>query len=112
MIVTLRPEPGTVPAKVTDPDAGAVTVSPRVAPRSTPRCWPAAYGCDGSNANGSITVPSTGQLQAPAAGENDSAVRRTARNMRSIGIPRFRTASAPDVSSIVAGRGPQSRCGF
>src|SRR5689334_13972880 len=99
-IVMLRPEPGTVPAKLTDPATGAATVSPSGAARSTPRCWPAAYGCDGSNTNGSITAPSTGQLQAAAAGEKESAVRRTATSVRRIGIPHFRTASERDVHVV------------
>jgi hypothetical protein len=33
--------PGTVPAKVTTPPAGAWTVSPATPPTSMPRCWPA-----------------------------------------------------------------------
>jgi len=45
-IVTDLPLVGTVPAKLTLPAAGALTVSPTAsAPMSMPRCWPDAYGC-------------------------------------------------------------------
>jgi hypothetical protein len=52
VIVTLLPEPGTEPANVTVPPAGATIVAPSLAPMSRPRCWPAAYGCAGSKENG------------------------------------------------------------
>ncbi|HZQ15444.1 MAG TPA: hypothetical protein VFA82_01600 [Gaiellaceae bacterium] len=42
MTVTLRPEPGTVPANVTRPAAGASTSAPRSPATSMPRCSPAA----------------------------------------------------------------------
>jgi len=52
VIVSARPEPGTVPLKVTVPAAGASTDSSASAAMSTPRCSPAAYGCAGSKLNG------------------------------------------------------------
>jgi hypothetical protein len=61
------PPVGTVPAKETTPSTGAATFVPAAAPRSRPRCWPAAYGCARSNENGLNTGPSTGHVQAPAA---------------------------------------------
>lgn len=65
-IVTLRPEPGTVPANETLPDAGAATGSPSAPETSMPRCWPAAYGWAWSNENGWTTAPPVGQVQAAA----------------------------------------------
>src|SRR5215211_1888017 len=41
-IVTVLPADGTVPAKVTTPDAGACTVAPASPATSIPRCCPAA----------------------------------------------------------------------
>jgi hypothetical protein len=41
-IVTLFPEEGTEPAKVTVPEAGATTGEPASPATSMPRCWPAA----------------------------------------------------------------------
>jgi hypothetical protein len=67
-IVTLRPEPGTVPANDTVPAAGATTVEPAAPPTSMPRCCPAAYGCAESKTNGCRTAPELGQVHAPAAG--------------------------------------------
>jgi len=66
-IVTLRPEDGTDPAKETIPAAGASTGSPSAPATSTPRCCPAAYGCDRSNENGWTTAPRVGHVQAEAA---------------------------------------------
>jgi hypothetical protein len=77
-IDTLNPLLGTVPAKVTLPDAGATTAVPGVAEISIPRCCPAAYGCASSNENASTTVPVTGQLQPPADGTTTSALRASA----------------------------------
>ncbi|HZT17729.1 MAG TPA: hypothetical protein VFA19_17465 [Gaiellaceae bacterium] len=42
MIVTALPEPGTLPANVTEPARGASTASPGVPATSMPRCSPAA----------------------------------------------------------------------
>ncbi|MDQ3669000.1 MAG: hypothetical protein M3377_01775 [Actinomycetota bacterium] len=42
LIVTVFPPPGTVPAKLTDPPAGAETGAAEAAPMSIPRCCPAA----------------------------------------------------------------------
>src|SRR5580765_445902 len=67
-IVTDLPLPGTDPAKLTVPEAGARTVTPASAPTSTPRCCPAAYGWARSNANGWSTGPSAGHVHAPAVG--------------------------------------------
>src|SRR3954465_12165863 len=64
-IVRLVPEVGTTPANVTVPAAGAATTAPATALMSMPRCWPPAYGCAGSKANGWTTGPCTGQVQAP-----------------------------------------------
>jgi hypothetical protein len=63
---TVFPPVGTVPAKETTPEAGAATALPVGAPRSTPRCCPAAYGWARSKENGRSTGPSTGQVQARA----------------------------------------------
>ena len=63
-IVTLLPEAGTVPAKVTVPETGASTADPSLPPTSMPRCCPAAYGCAGSKTNGWSTGPSAGHVQA------------------------------------------------
>ena len=65
-IVTDLPLAGTVPANVTTPPAGAWTTSAAPPPISMPRCCPAAYGCAGSNTNGSRIWPLTGQVQARA----------------------------------------------
>jgi hypothetical protein len=65
-IDTVFPPVGTVPAKVTRPSAGASTSVPARALRSTPRCWPAAYGCARSKEKGRSTGPSTGQVHACA----------------------------------------------
>src|SRR5579871_996944 len=73
VIVTTEPEPGTVPANVTVPAAGARTVSPAPAPTSMPRCSPAAYGCAGSKTNGCRTAPPTGHVHACATGAATSA---------------------------------------
>src|SRR5439155_24017051 len=60
------PPPGTGPANVTVPSAGARTDIPSVVPMSIPRCWPPAYGCAGSKTNGRNTGPSTGHVHARA----------------------------------------------
>src|SRR5581483_11853047 len=57
VIVTVSPDPGTNPANVTTPAAGARTVSPGSAATSIPRCCPPAYGFAGSNENGCTTAP-------------------------------------------------------
>src|SRR6266571_4483850 len=75
-IVSVCPFVGTEPAKLTTPDAGANTGAPPPAPIAIPRCWPAVYGCAGSNENVCMTGPLTGQVQAPAAGTKRS-MRRT-----------------------------------
>src|SRR5262249_50401801 len=68
-MVTDSPFVGTVPAKLMTPAAGATTSSPATSPpMSTPRCCPAAYGCDSSYEKGRSTGPWIGQLQALAAG--------------------------------------------
>ncbi len=77
-IVTVCPFVGTDPAKLTIPDAGASTVAAAPAPIAMPRCWPAAYGCAGSNENVCRTGPWTGQVHAPAAGTKTS-MRRTSK---------------------------------
>jgi hypothetical protein len=41
-MVIVFPPVGTVPAKLTDPAAGARTGVPAGAPMSMPRCWPPA----------------------------------------------------------------------
>jgi hypothetical protein len=71
-IVIVFPFVGTVPAKLTTPDAGASTGAPSPAPIAMPRCWPAAYGCDRSKEKVCKTGPSTGHVHAPAAGTNRS----------------------------------------
>src|SRR5262249_27423708 len=81
-IVTDFPLPGTVPAKVTAPAAGASIVSPVAPPTSMPRCWPAPYGCAGSKENGRRTGPLAGHVQAEAGAANESAARSTSRNRR------------------------------
>src|SRR2546426_7025272 len=65
-MVTVLPPRGTVPAKETDPAAGATTAVPVGDPMSIPRCCPPAYGSDPSEKRTS-TGPVTGQLQ-PSAG--------------------------------------------
>src|SRR5579872_5555300 len=67
-IVTDFPLVGTVPAKLTTPEAGASTGTPVAAPTSMPRCWPAAYGCARSKEKPCRTGPFTGQVQAHADG--------------------------------------------
>jgi hypothetical protein len=62
--VTDFPLVGTVPAKLTVPDAGATTGVPLATPMSMPRCCPDAYGWLGSNVNPSRTGPSAGHVQA------------------------------------------------
>jgi hypothetical protein len=100
-IVTDLPLPGTVPAKLTSPAAGAWTADPGSPPRSTPRCCPASYGCSGSNENGRRTGPSAGHVHAQAAGAAASATastsssRRMARNLGS-GVVGVRTSVRPD----------------
>jgi hypothetical protein len=85
-MVTLFPEDGTVPAKLTVPAAGASTGEPSEPPRSIPRCCPAAYGCEGSNRNGWSTGPPAGHVQALAAGASKSAAKTTGRRARRIDI--------------------------
>src|SRR5690348_8602248 len=84
VIVSTRPEPGTVPLNVTVPAAGASTTSPARAPMSMPRCSPAAYGCAGSKLNGWSTGPPTGHVQARATGATSSAVRTATSSTRRI----------------------------
>jgi hypothetical protein len=81
-MVTDFPLPGTVPANVTTPAAGATTVSPAAPPMSIPRCWPAAYGWAGSNENGSRTEPLDGHVHASAGAAKASAATSTTRNRR------------------------------
>jgi hypothetical protein len=81
-IVTDFPLPGTVPANVTTPPAGAWIVSSGEPPTSRPRCWPAEYGWAGSNENASRTGPLAGQVHAEAGAANASAARSTSRNRR------------------------------
>jgi hypothetical protein len=80
VIVTLFPDDGTVPAKVTVPVAGASTVAPGSPPIAIPRCCPAAYGCAGSKRNGCRTAPAAGHVQASPAGATKSATRTAARS--------------------------------
>jgi len=91
VMVTTRPEPGTLPANVTVPVAGARMGSPSPAPMSMPRCSPAAYGCAGSKLNGWRTGPPTGHVQARATGATSSAVttaRRSTRRMDTTSVVR------------------------
>ncbi len=88
VIVTDRPESGTVPANVTSPAAGARTDAPASAPTSMPRCWPAAYGWLGSNENGWSTGPDAGHVQALPAGATSSAARAATRSRRRMRPPR------------------------
>src|SRR5579859_1028403 len=84
-IVTDLPLVGTVPAYVTTPAAGATTGMPVAeAPMSTPRCWPPAYGCAGSNEKPCSTGPVTGHVQAYAPGTQRTKKSRsgTIRRMR------------------------------
>src|SRR5262249_49568911 len=81
-IVTDLPLPGTVPANVTMPGAGAWIVSPAAPPTSTPRCWPAVYGWAGSNEYPSRTGPVAGHVQADAGPAHASARTTTSRNRR------------------------------
>src|SRR4051795_12103477 len=76
-IETALPPPGTVPAKETVPLAGARTSVPLAAPRSTPRCCPAAYGWARSNKNGRSTGPFTGHVQAFATGTGRTSAHST-----------------------------------
>jgi len=66
-MVTVSPWVGTVPAKVTSPDAGARTPAASSSATSTPRCCPPAYGLSPSE-KARRTGPSAGQLQAAASG--------------------------------------------
>src|SRR5438105_12626181 len=67
-MVTVIPFVGTVPAKLTTPDAGASTGRSASAPIAMPRCCPAEYGCAGSNENVWSTGPLTGHVHALAHG--------------------------------------------
>src|SRR5436305_14442860 len=67
-MVTVIPFVGTVPAKLTTPDAGANTGVSASAPIAMPRCCPAEYGCAGSNENVWSTGPLTGHVHALAQG--------------------------------------------
>jgi hypothetical protein len=67
-IDTVSPLVGTEPANATSPPIGATTAVPDAAPMSMPRCWPAAYGCAGSNEKPVTTGPTTGHVHAPAEG--------------------------------------------
>ena len=100
VIVSDRPEPGTVPLKVTVPAAGASTVSPAVAAMSMPRCSPAAYGCAESKLNGWSTGPETGQVHARATGATSSAARAATSSTRRI-----------DITSVVRSENGRSRVG-
>src|SRR6266576_4683737 len=80
-MVTVIPFVGTVPAKLTTPDAGASTGTSASAPIAMPRCCPAEYGCAGSNENVWSTGPLTGHVHAPAHGTK-------IRNPSTIGVSR------------------------
>src|SRR5438034_11048659 len=67
-MVRVNPFVGTVPAKLTTPEAAASTGVPASAPIAMPRCCPAAYGCAGSNENVWSTGPLTGHVHALAHG--------------------------------------------
>src|SRR6266550_9174503 len=67
-MVRVNPFVGTVPAKLTTPEAAASTGVPPSAPIAMPRCCPAAYGCAGSNENVWSTGPLTGHVHALAHG--------------------------------------------
>jgi hypothetical protein len=56
-IVIVLPFVGTVPTKLTTPEAGASTGAPCPAPIAMPLCWPAAYGCARSKENDWRTGP-------------------------------------------------------
>lgn len=73
------PLPGTVPANVTTPPAGARTADPGSPPISIPRCSPAEYGWAGSNENASSTGPPVGQVHAAAGATATSAAASRAR---------------------------------
>jgi hypothetical protein len=81
------PPVGTVPAKETTPPAGACTSLSVGAPRSTPRCCPAAYGCERSNENCRSTGPSTGHVHARAVAGSASAQRAHRTSRRSTTPP-------------------------
>jgi hypothetical protein len=104
-IVTDLPLDGTVPAKLTTPDAGARTGEPADAAMSTPRCCSPAYGCAGSNAKDWTTVPPTGHVHAPAAEAHSRrrtmgrAIRRSAAN---IGITASVVRFANEASTVTA----------
>jgi hypothetical protein len=83
--VRLLPDAGTVPANVTVPATGASTVEPASPARSTPRCWPAAYGWAGSKVNGWRTAPPVGHVHAPALGARESAPKAARSRSRRIG---------------------------
>ena len=100
VIVSARPEPGTVPLNVTVPAAGASTTSPVPPEMSIPRCSPAAYGCAGSKLNGWRTGPSTGHVQARATGATSSAARAATSSTRRI-----------DITSVVRDENSRSRVG-
>ncbi|HEU5373425.1 MAG TPA: hypothetical protein VFU51_13640, partial [Gaiellaceae bacterium] len=100
VIVSVRPEPGTVPLNVTVPVAGARTTPPAFAPMSIPRCSPAAYGCARSKLNGWRTGPSTGHVQARATGATNSAAKAATSSTRRI-----------DITSVVRNENSRSRVG-
>jgi hypothetical protein len=81
-IVNDFPLPGTVPANVTTPAAGARTTDPVSPPISIPRCSPAEYGWAGSNENASSTGPPVGQVHAAAGATATSAAVTRARLSR------------------------------
>jgi len=77
-MVTVRPFPGTNPAKETVPAAGARTLEPESPAISMPRCWPPAYGSSPSEKE-RITWPSAGQVQLAAGATMTIAANEAAR---------------------------------
>jgi hypothetical protein len=85
VIVSDRPDDGTLPANVTLPEAGASTALPVAAATSMPRCCPGPYGCAGSKTKCWSTGPLAGHVQAPATGTQTSAATIAPRRTRRIG---------------------------
>src|SRR3954447_15294078 len=69
------------------PAVAATTGVPTGAARSTPRCWPAAYGSSPFR-NWVTTWPRTGQVQPPAAAACEVDIRRALRSaaVKAIGL--------------------------
>ena len=104
-IVTHLPEPGTVPANVTVPAAGATHGVARAGGDVDAAMLPAAYGCAGSKTNGWSTGPPTGHVHARASRhdeQRDARPRRAAnRRIDTTSVVRTRTV-VPDVGAALA----------